>query len=158
MDRYIALADELIDALDQHRHIPPESLSNTLRGEVAVLRLLNCTNTGLSAGYISRELHMTTSRIAAVLNSLEKKNMIERTVDVQDRRRIMVQLTAKGKCHCQAHYEEARARMTALLFRLGESDATEFTRLTKRVFDILAQFEKQYPAPDIFCKNNDTEK
>lgn len=146
MERYIALADELLEALDQHRHIPPESLSNTMCGEVAVLRLLQGTNAELGAGHISRELHMTTSRVAAVLNSLERKDMIERSVDAQDRRRVMVQLTAKGERCCQERHREARARITALLSRLGESDAAEFTRLTKRVFDILTQLGGPQPA------------
>ena len=42
-----------------------------MRGEMAVLRLLAVEKQPLLAGEISKKLSMTTSRIAAVLNSLE---------------------------------------------------------------------------------------
>lgn len=159
MERYTVMADELLNALDEHPHMPPESLNNTMRGEIAVLRLLNGMDTEMSAGYISRELHMTTSRIAAVLNSLEKKSMIERAVDVHDRRRIIVRLTDKGKTHCLAHYAEVRSRITTLLSILGEKDAAEFTRLVKSVFDISSHLEQPPRAiSDTLCEKNDTEK
>lgn len=67
-----------------------EQISATLRGEMAVMRLLGLNRNQhmqMAAGEISRQLGMTTSRIAAVLNSLEKKQLIVRRVDPKDRRR-----------------------------------------------------------------------
>ena len=98
MTNYSALAQELLHALDATGPRPPhEDISQTQRGEMAVLRLLARENRQLLAGEISRGLGMTTSRIAAVLNSLEKKDMITRCVDPADRRRVVVALTARGE-------------------------------------------------------------
>lgn len=145
MDPYAALAEEFIQAMDQHRHTKPEPVSGAIRGEIAVLRLLACSKRSLSAGYISRELDMTTSRIAAVLNSLEKKGMIERVSDAGDRRRVLVCITADGQDYCASRRSEAVAHMTVLLSRLSEEDARSFVRILKQVFELLPEVDKNCP-------------
>ena len=140
MTNYSALAQELLHALDTAGPRPPhEDISQTQRGELAVLRLLAEENRQLLAGEISRGLGMTTSRIAAVLNSLEKKDMITRCADPADRRRVVVALTARGEDFCRARRREAERDFTHLLERLGEDDARQFVHLLGRVFAILGE-------------------
>ena len=140
MTNYSALAQELLHALDTAGPRPPhEDISQTQRGEMAVLRLLAEENRQLLAGEISRGLGMTTSRIAAVLNSLEKKDMITRCADPADRRRVVVALTGRGEDFCRARRREAERDFTHLLERLGEDDARQFVHLLGRVFAILGE-------------------
>ena len=140
MTNYSALAQELLHALDTAGPRPPhEDISQTQRGEMAVLRLLAEENRQLLAGEISRGLGMTTSRIAAVLNSLEKKDMITRCADPADRRRVVVALTGRGEDFCRARRREAERDFTHLLERLGEDDARQFVHLLGRVFAILTE-------------------
>ena len=140
MTNYSALAQELLHALDTAGPRPPhEDISQTQRGEMAVLRLLAEENRQLLAGEISRGLGMTTSRIAAVLNSLEKKDMITRCADPADRRRVVVAMTARGEDFCRARRREAERDFTHLLERLGEDDARQFVHLLGRVFAILTE-------------------
>ena len=140
MTNYSALAQELLHALDATGPRPPhEDISQTQRGEMAVLRLLAEENRQLLAGEISRGLGMTTSRIAAVLNSLEKKDMITRCADPADRRRVVVALTERGEDFHLARRREAERDFTHLLERLGEDDARQFVHLLGRVFAILAE-------------------
>ena len=140
MTDYPALAQQLLHMLDAAGPRPPhEDISQTQRGEMAVLRLLAEENRQLLAGEISRGLGMTTSRIAAVLNSLEKKDMITRCADPADRRRVVVALTARGEDFCRARRREAERDFTHLLERLGEDDARQFVHLLGRVFAILAE-------------------
>ena len=140
MTNYSALAQELLHALDTAGPRPPhEDISQTQRGEMAVLRLLAEENRQLLAGEISRGLGMTTSRIAAVLNSLEKKDMITRCADPADRRRVVVALTARGEVFCRARRREAERDCTHLLERRGEDDARQFVHLLGRVFAILGE-------------------
>lgn len=137
---YAALTEELIRMMYENpNRFQEEQISATLRGEMAVMRLLGLNRNQhmqMAAGEISRQLGMTTSRIAAVLNSLEKKQLIVRRVDPKDRRRVMVSLTAEGiACH---ERKDARFRkhMTRFLELLGEKDARDFVRLMKRVIAI----------------------
>ena len=130
MNPYEQLAEQIFASLDKHRHMPPEPVSGSIRGEMAVLRFLGQENRGMSAGAIAEELHMTTSRIAAVLNSLEKKDMITRESDPQDKRRVLVCLTDKGQAYHAERRNEAKQHLGALLSRLSLEDAKTYVRLT----------------------------
>lgn len=140
MTNYAEMAEEILCAMDATRHCPPhEELSRTVRGEIAVLRLLSTRERPLLAGEISKGLSMTTSRIAAVLNSLEKKALIVREDDAGDRRRVLVRLTPEGEALCREQRESARRDFTRVLERLGEEDARRFTDLLKRVLTFLPE-------------------
>ena len=140
MTNYSALAQELLHALDTAGPRPPhEDISQTQRGEMAVLRLLATQRRQMLAGEISRSLSMTTSRIAAVLNSLERKGMIIRCADPGDRRRVVVRLTPSGEDFCLARRRDAERDFAHLLERLGEEDARQFVHLLGRVFAILSE-------------------
>lgn len=138
MDAYRALAEELMLSLDRKHKAPPhEEISRTMRGEMAVLRLLVENGESMTAGEISRELRMKTSRIAAVLGSLEKKDMILRSPDAHDRRRVQVALTKKGSACCQRRRQQAVEDMTAMLAHLGHEDAVHFVRIMKRIHEFM---------------------
>lgn len=138
MSAYEKLAEEMMQVLDRRGPVPPQDkLSKTVRGEMAVLRLLEREERQMTAGDISQMLQMKTPRIAAVLNSLEKKELIKRSADACDRRRVMVELTQNGLSFCLQRKQEAKAHMTKILMHLGETDAKEFVRLMKRLHEIL---------------------
>ena len=138
MHMFHQLACELMDIFDGRGAPPtPDKVSKSMRGEMAVLRLLRREAKVMAAGEISTALNMTTPRIAAVLKSLEKKNLIERYADEADKRRVMVRLTASGEEFCLKRKQEATAHMEKILFHLGKEDAAEYVRLMKRLHEIL---------------------
>lgn len=138
MERYAELAGELFSVLDHGTRRPHhDEASAAMRGEMAVMRLLDRQNGELTAGEISRLLEMTTSRIAAVLGSLQKKGLILRKPDEQDRRRVLVTLTDSGRMLCRKREQRVIDYMTGFLRSLGEEDAAHFVRLMKRAQEIL---------------------
>lgn len=138
MDIYVSLAEELMEALDRKKMGPRrEDVSSAMRGELAVLRLLSEEGRALTSGEISRLLRMTTSRIAAVLGSLEKKEMIVRSADEKDRRRVLVTLTERGLALGRRKKQNLINAISYTFAQIGEHDAREFVRLMKRVYDIL---------------------
>lgn len=140
MAYYESLAEELMRSLDSRPKGPPGGeISAAMRGEMAVLRLLKREEKPLPAGEISRALSMTTSRIAAVLGSLEKKGMILRQVDAADKRRVLVTLTQKGGACCQRRRQEVLSHMTEMLRYLGEEDAAHFVRIMKRTHEFMQE-------------------
>ena len=136
MNIYEQLAEQLLTSMDEHRHMPPEPVSGTVRGEMAVLRLLSREEEGQSAGAIAEMLRMTTSRIAAVLNALEKKGLIVRSADPNDKRRVLVILTDAGRSTCMMRRNEAKAHLTRLLSRLSQEDAAAFVRISSQLFSV----------------------
>ena len=138
MNEYEALAYVFLRDMAKKKRLPPhgDDVSASMRGEMAVLRLLGESGLPLTAGDLSRDLRMTTSRIAAVLNSLQKKGMIERGEDAQDRRRVLVRLTAEGSALCEQRKACVRRRLAAIFERLGMEDTREFMRIMGRILDI----------------------
>lgn len=138
MKSYDDLAQELFDIMNPQKHRPPhEEMNKMMRGEMAVMRLLNEEKKSLTAGEISRKLNMTTARIAAILNSLERKELIVRSEDALDKRRVLVSITKAGTSFCSQRRSEVKAQMKRMLERMGETDAAEYVRLTRRAFELM---------------------
>lgn len=138
MEQYRKLAENLFSVLDQRHKSPPhEEMGAAVRGEMAVLRLLSIHARSMTAGEISRLVHMTTPRIAAVLKSLEKKDMIVRSTDREDKRRVLVTLTQKGEAFCIEGRNRAVSGVTQMLSCLGEEDAAHFVRILTRIHEIM---------------------
>lgn len=130
------LTEELVRLLDEYpREARDNRFSSTLRGEMAVMRLLHNSRQKMTAGELSSRLGMTTSRVAAVLGSLEKKGLLERENDEVDRRRVLVSLTQAGDALCEKRRQHFMKKISMLLSMLGD-DAPKFVRLLGRVFEI----------------------
>jgi DNA-binding MarR family transcriptional regulator len=84
---------------------------------------------------------ITSARIAAALNALEEKGFITRNIDSEDRRRIIVKPTLKGREYAfeqrKKHIEHAKN----ILSMLGEDDAKEYVRILGRLADVLSRTE-----------------
>ena len=132
-----ALTKEMARLLDEHpRAARDNRFSAIMCGEMAVMRLLHsCAKQKMTAGELSSRLGMTTSRVAAVLGSLEKKGLLERENDEVDRRRVLVSLTQAGDALCEKRRQHFMKKISMLLSMLGD-DAPEFVRLLGRVFEI----------------------
>ena len=126
------LTEELVRLLDEYpREARDNRFSSTLRGEMAVMRLLHNSRQKMTAGELSSRLDMTTSRIAAVLGSLQNE---------EDRRRVMVSLTDAGDWLCEKRKRHFMSKISKMLAMLGE-DAPTFVHLLGRVFEITSSPE-----------------
>jgi len=115
------------------RRAPQNWLSDFSRGELFLLCYLH-TNDGIARpGTMRDALQTSTARIAAALNSLERKGFVRREQDSADRRRRIVLLTEKGSEHIAGHLNRALRNITKLLNVLGQEDAAEFMRITQRL-------------------------
>lgn len=138
MQEYRELAEKLFSRLEcRHPRPPRADMEAALRGEMAVLRLLYEETYSMTAGEISRRLAMKTPRIAAVLNALEKKNLIVRQADTKDKRRVLVTITQEGRVLCREKREQAVSDMAELLFALGMEDAQHLLRITAKMQEVL---------------------
>ncbi len=88
------------------------------------------------AGEISRALHVSTARVASMLNNLEERGMVCRFRDQEDHRRILVELTPRGRAFYEEKKEEARQNLEQFLRGMGEADAVELTHLLARIAEI----------------------
>jgi len=123
------------------RRAPQNWLSDLGRGELFLLSYLH-TNGGNAWPSTMRDaLQTSTARIAAALNSLERKGWVKRELDASDRRRTLVFLTADGAKYIEEHRNRALKNITKLLLELGQEDAAEYLRITQRMEAISRNFE-----------------
>ena len=131
------LAEMLVDQTELlFRHGPHKLIGKNARGECFVLRCLARSKAPLLPSDLSEQSHASTARIAVVLNTLEKKGLISRAIDPTDRRSILVSLTNVGQEYVAVVRTQLREDMKHLLEELGEQDAREYLRITKRILQI----------------------
>lgn len=144
MDFFEQVAREQVHAMILN-HARREDLSQVFsQGEMRLLGCLNAGADGRTAGELSTLLDLSTARIAAMLNNLERKGAITRARDTADRRRVVVRLTEQGRNEVQTSFNEAVACLSEVYRRMGEADTRELLRLSDRAGEIAQQiYEEQ---------------
>lgn len=131
-----SLADELFYLMTQFsRDSFQEHSRNFATGEMAILYYLNKIQNGASAGDICSYMNVTTGRIASALNSLERKNYIQRKNHDVDKRKVIVYITDSGRKYIISHYENGLMLSQGMLDILGENDAKELIRLMRKTMN-----------------------
>lgn len=110
-----------------------KQINDSMYGENFVLFFIFEHSSRVSPSDISKAMGITSARIAAILNSLEKKDLISRRIDPDDRRRILIEITEEGKTQVAQQRQEITKMTTAMLEYLGEEDALELVRIMKKL-------------------------
>jgi MarR family transcriptional regulator, organic hydroperoxide resistance regulator len=130
---YKQLAMDLFESMARCQKIPMEEPREFTRGEMGILVFLNFNKDGVTSGDLSEGLSVSTGRIATALKSLEKKGLILRRTDLEDKRRVIVFITGEGKKLVLDKQHFGIERMTKALKKLNEKEAVEFVRLVKKI-------------------------
>ena len=123
------------------RRAPQNWLGEFSKGELFILNYLHINEGTAWPSMISEAMQTSTARIAAALNSLERKGWIMREPSDEDRRRKLVHLTPKGTEYIESYRDKALKNITKLLMELGEEDAVEYLRITQRMVSIAHNFK-----------------
>ena len=136
-----AMAVELLRVMES---IPNKALQHKLgdysRGEFFLLNYLHKNGGTAWPSMMSEAMQTSTARIAAALNSLERKSFVKRESDEGDGRRKLVSLTAEGVAFIEKQRLIALQNITKLLVGLGEHDASEYLRIVQRIEIISRDF------------------
>jgi DNA-binding MarR family transcriptional regulator len=116
-----------------------EQMSRYSSGESFLLRRLASRDEVAHPSDLQGCMRTSAARVAAILGSLEKKGLVTREIDQNDRRRIIVSITEEGRARANAEMKEMDAAIAEILWELGEDDTNEFIRLLER---ILKEFVK----------------
>lgn len=133
---YAILAKEFMETMHRMRmRKTQKNFSESMHGESFVLAYIHRHEGNVIPSEISNEIGISTARVAATLNSLENKGWITRTIDVNDRRRILVDMTSEGKKQVENHFRMMMSTTAKMLEYLGEDDAKEYVRIMKKLAD-----------------------
>lgn len=133
--------------------------SENMRGEVFILHYLfsnghaptltsaknlhsKIVPVSVGPGDISREMGISSARVATALNNLESKGLLTRQIDIRDRRKILIELTDKGGEQAKNNKDMFIGQVAKMFEFLGEADADEYIRITKRLAGMQMQNDK----------------
>lgn len=107
------------------------------RGTGFVLAYLERSDGGVYAGDLAKELKVSTARIAALLNKLEEKGLVERSRSERDARRTVVKITPAGTAYTAGIREQVLEKLELLFDKVGEEDLKEFLRICAKITQAL---------------------
>ena len=138
---YENLTKELFVQLEKfHQMKPTVELNSFHQGEIMVLNYLyEHSETEELPTNISNCLCLSTARVAATLNSLEKKGYISRIMSTNDRRKIIVGITDTGKDFIYEKREKLNEIFKEMVKSLGQEDAEHFIRILGKLEIIVAE-------------------
>lgn len=146
---YHALALEFMEKMYLLRQAKPQKqMGKSMQGECFVLQYVAHRNGSVVPGEIRNIMGISSARIAAALNSLERKGLVNRDIDPSDRRRVLVNLTPKGKETAKIHNRELYEKTVKMLHLLGEEDAREYVRITGRLAELLPKMKEEPEEPE----------
>jgi DNA-binding MarR family transcriptional regulator len=133
---YTELTKEFLQQMRiSRKYAPHQKIHESMRGEVFVLHHIAQRTEQIIPSEIADAMGLSGARIAATLNSLEKKGYINRQIDPSDRRRILVTLTDEGREQEGVNQRKLFESTERMLRFLGEHDAKEYIRITRRMND-----------------------
>jgi DNA-binding MarR family transcriptional regulator len=102
--------------------------------DAGILRLLRVA-AGMSQQELAAKLLIHPSRLVAILDNLEKRGLVERRANPDDRRLYSLHLTKDGRELLESIAKVAREHQDALLAALSKEERNEFAALLLRVAD-----------------------
>lgn len=109
-------------------------------GETIILRLVAEKPGEIYASDLSRITGLTAGRVANILRQLERKDIVVRRQDQENRRKYRIYLTDRGRRILQKQESAARLDHGMALRELGLEDAQELYRILVRCVDIFGAF------------------
>ena len=105
-------------------------------GEDGVLLWLYMQGRDALAGELARAMGLTSGRIANILKKLDEKGYVTRTTGTTDKRKVNITLTQAGRERIEQQKQKEIERYNAVLEKLGEEDAAEYIRITKKILEM----------------------
>ncbi|MGN8914606.1 MarR family winged helix-turn-helix transcriptional regulator [Anaerofustis butyriciformans] len=130
-DKTVAKNLFMISSLMQSK--PIKKIEKVTLGEMAVLGFFIYEKDEATPTQLSERFKLSTARIANTLNSLEKKEYINRFHSSEDRRKVTVKITQKGKNIFEKMEEDALKEFNKLLEFLGDEDSSNLLRIIEKL-------------------------
>lgn len=109
------------------------------RGAGFVLTYLYNQDENVIPSEIGRQMNVSTPRVTAILNKLEAKNLIIRTISPEDRRNVFITLSEQGRQIVEEKKAQQEKNIQTLVERLKSDDVEAFIRVLKEIDTIIEQ-------------------
>lgn len=110
-----------------------DMLDDGYKGTYVILRIVQESETDVTAGELAKLMHVSTARIARALNTLEEKNYIRRESHEGDARKVIIRLTKQGERALDERNEVVRETVKPMLENLTEEEITTLFSLLQKL-------------------------
>lgn len=138
---YNKKAEEIFETLTKRKKYIGELSSNISQGESGVLLYLLNAKSNVSQSELSENLGVTMPRIVAVINTLQKKELIEKNVDSIDKRKSIISITNKGKDNIIKKKKDAIKFIENVIKELDEQEIEQYIAISKKIERISNKIE-----------------
>lgn len=138
---YNKKAEEIFETLTKRKKYIGELSSNISQGESGVLLYLLNAKSNVSQSELSENLGVTMPRIVAVINTLQKKELIEKNVDSTDKRKSIISITNKGKDNIIKKKKDAIKFIENVIKELDEQEIEQYIAISKKIERISNKIE-----------------
>lgn len=138
---YNKKAEEIFETLTKRKKYIGELSSNISQGESGVLLYLLNVNSNVSQSELSEKLGVTMPRIVAVINTLQNKELIEKKLDPNDKRKSIISITNKGKDNIIKKKEDAIKFIENVIKELDEQEIEQYIAISKKIERISNKIE-----------------
>ena len=149
------LTDQLVQSVFQFKRLlgagfgmdAAENKSDINMSELVLMKAIannstdSETNVGLSE--IRRYLSISKAAVSQMLGTLEKKGYINRDVDKNNRRNLIVTLTPKGREAFADRYEDFKDRLESIITHIGEDDVKQMITIINRTIEIINKLNNE---------------
>lgn len=122
--------DRLMKAVWGKKSQMQQAMSRDSKGGPFIIRELEFRG-AQTPSQLAAALKVTSGRISTLLAALEKKGLIEREVDPNDRRIVHVNLTEQGRAKAKQQREDMYDAICWVFSQMGERRTREFVDLTE---------------------------
>ena len=135
---YHALAEKLV-GLKTYTHLLPvaRKLSALEGGTFLALNYLTMYPEAIHPKELSQKMAISSARVAALLNHMEREGLVVRSADPDDGRKILVSLTDAGQQLIKDKTSEMVDMMAQTLEELGSEEAEAYYRIQLKLVQIL---------------------
>ena len=129
-----SLAEQLVDLQTGLHQLPAsQQLAILSSGTFFALQYLMNHQMTAHPKELSKGMSVSSARIAALLNQMEKQGLIVRTADPDDHRQTVISLTPEGMERIHQKRAEAVEAVARTLAELGPEDAEAYLRITAKI-------------------------
>lgn len=114
-------------------------MTDANRGEGVLLGYLRRHNNEATPAELSEALHVSTARIAALINKMERKQLVQRQKHPNNNRNTIVKLLPDGKKLSEEQEEAFNERVVSFFETLGEDKAALFVELQGEMVNFMME-------------------
>lgn len=133
---YNEKAEEIFETVTKRKKYIDKVPSNISQGESGVLLYLLNSNNNVSQSDLSEKLDVSIARIVATINTLQKKELIEKKIDANDKRKTIISITEAGKEIITQRKKQAIQFIENVIKELDEKEIEQYIAINKKIEEI----------------------